>query len=442
MNRSYQRYGLLAFLIGLGCKTQIFVFGCIGISELVVFLVAPFILVKDFQSLRRDGFLPIVILSFCTMMGCVLSGLINHSGSVPTYKAFAMIYSTIATIVVMHRLLKVNPNGIGLYVLGYAISSVITIWAFHPKADIQVGFLGAQTSDELMGSVMFWVKKVREFASIPICLWYFRTPSWYSISMPIVYSIYCMAASSSGRSMALGTMGATILILIGGKCRHRMKLVSRHLFILIGVGILSVLAFKGAYTYAAINGYIGETARVKYLAQSKMGDSALRILMSGRKEFFISLPACIEHPIIGLGPLPLDKGGYVERFLSEYGTPEEHGYHLYCQRMFGLSTVPCHSYITSFWLWFGIAGLVFWLYVIYLCYGYFRHYISAIPQWYGYFALNLPMLFWDMFFSPYNWRLNTGVIITALLIAKAMGERRMQLPYAQEMEAQRYDLRE
>lgn len=439
MNRTYKVYGFLSFLVGLGCKTQIFVFGCIGISELILFVAAPIVLFRDFRDLRRDGFLPIVILSFCAMVGCVLSGWINHSGVVPTYKAFAMIYSTIATIVVMHRLLKVNPNGLGLYVLGYAISSVITIWAFHPKADVQIGFLGAQTSDELMGSVMFWIKKVREFAIIPICLWYLRSPSWYSVAMPVVYSVYCMAVSSSGRSMALGTLGATILILIGGKCRKRMRLVSRHLLALVIVALLGILLFKGAYKYAALNGYMGEVAYAKYLAQSKMGDSALKILISGRKEFFISLPACIEHPILGLGPRPMDEEGYVERFLSEYGTPEELRYHQYCRMTFGISAVPCHSYITSFWLWFGIAGLLFWGYVIYLNYLYFRRYISDVPQWYGYFALNLPMLFWDMFFSPYNWRVNTGVIITALLIVKAIGERRMLLPWALEQEARRYD---
>lgn len=439
MNRQYNRYAWFAFLIGLGYKTQVYLFGCIGISEVVVFLLAPILFVADFHQLKRDGFMPILTLCALTMFGCLLSATVNRSGLVETYKAFAMIYSMTAAIIVFHRLLSVNPNGVGWYLLGYAISSVITVWAFHPKANIEVGFLGHQTSDELVGGVMFWIKKVREFAIIPLCLWYFKTPIVYSMFMPVSYGVYCMLASSSGRSMALGTIGATVLVAIGRKSRWRMNRISKYFILMIAIGVVVIGVFNYAYKKAALSGVMGDAARAKYEMQSKMGDSAIRILVSGRKEFFISLPACLDNPIVGLGPRCLDTKGYVSRFLGKYGTPEESAYHQYMLLMMGgVCSLPCHSHITSFWLWFGIFGLLFWLYVILLCFQYFLKYISAVPQWFGYFSLSIPMLFWDMFFSPFNWRMNTGVLLTALTIAKAVGQGWMRLPWHMENEAVEY----
>ena len=440
MKMSYNLAKWLCFLIGLGCKTQIFFLGgCIGISELVLCVVAPFVFLRDIKSLHRSGFGMLIWLFASVVLGCLVSSFVNNTPGVYTYKAFAMVYATFAALVVFHRLLQINPNGIGWYIVGYAVSSVITIWAFHPIADIQVGYIGAATTEYIVGSVMFWIKKVREFAIIPVCLIYFKTPIPYSVGMPIVYSVYSMLASSSGRSMALGTIGASALILIGGKSRKRMRFISHHLGILVISAVVIVAVFNFAYKQAATNGILGEQAYNKYQAQSSQGESAIKILMSGRKEFFLSLPACIDHPILGLGPRAEDNGGYVSDFLSKYGTPEEFAYYCYLSETVGYRALPCHSYLTSFWLWFGAPGLIFWLYVFWLIYKYYRNYIDAVPQWFGYFSLNIPMLLWDIFFSPYSWRINNGLMLCALLLSRAYAQRRILLPEFMEREARMHE---
>ena len=51
------------FLIGTFSMTQVRLIGSIGISEVIVFVVAPFVFVSDYRFLKRDGFMPMVNLS-------------------------------------------------------------------------------------------------------------------------------------------------------------------------------------------------------------------------------------------------------------------------------------------------------------------------------------------------------------------------------------------
>ena len=82
------RVKLLLFLIGLGSQTQIQVVGSIGISELVMFLIGPFIFFLDYRQLKADGFMPFVWLSIFVCMGCVCSGMINHTNFGKIQKLF------------------------------------------------------------------------------------------------------------------------------------------------------------------------------------------------------------------------------------------------------------------------------------------------------------------------------------------------------------------
>ena len=81
---------------------------------------------------------------------------------------------------------------------------------------------------------------------------------------------------------------------------------------------------------------------------------------------------------------------------------------------------------------------MFSVYIFYLVYIFFRRYACAIPQWYGYFACTLPWLMWSMLFSPYGHGINGPMLFTALIMARAVGERRLQLPVEFEIEARKH----
>ena len=97
---------------------------------------------------------------------------------------------------------------------------------------------------------------------------------------------------------------------------------------------------------------------------------------------------------------------------------------------FGISDkmIGCHSYITEFWLWYGIWGLVFWLYIIYVLLRYLKQDVAAVPQWFAWLACSIPGVFWGIFFSPFSDRFGVTLFVVACLMARAVRTGKFQLP--------------
>ena len=133
----------------------------------------------------------------------------------------------------------------------------------------------------------------------------------------------------------------------------------------------------------------------------------------------------IYFQIIGWGPWAMDENGYAEEFIMKYGTMEDvHSMvkALEWQRMLGISRqmLSCHAYITEFWAWYGIWGLVFWLYVIFVILRYLKHDVAVVPQWYAWLACSIPGVFWGIFFSPFSDRVGIPLFTVACLMARSV----------------------
>ena len=83
---------LLMFLTGLFAMTEVYVGGFSAISELVIFMVAPFVFINDLPCLKRDGFMPLVWLLFLTICGCVLASILNHTAFPSLARGLAALY--------------------------------------------------------------------------------------------------------------------------------------------------------------------------------------------------------------------------------------------------------------------------------------------------------------------------------------------------------------
>ena len=90
--------------------------------------------------------------------------------------------------------------------------------------------------------------------------------------------------------------------------------------------------------------------------------------------------------------------------------------------------IACHSHITSFWVWYGFPGLIFWLYVIYVMFRFLRHDVAAVPQWYYWLAASVPGNMWHIFFSPFNSRIGFPLMIIGMLLARAVRFGKFKLP--------------
>lgn len=441
-----RRAALTLFLLGLGCETKVFFLGTISFSELAIFPLAPFIFLKQRSVMRREGFMPFVGMLFLLWCGMFFSSLWNQTPYPFVVKLFAVYYGFFAYFVVFYKLLRQDFRGLGWFFVGSAISGVITIWAFHPVAEVSdIGFvhIGAADMEDVVAGPLFWIGKIRSFGQLPIRMNYLKTPMAYSIVAPMLFVAFALFHSVSGRAQSVCVLLSGAMMLYGRKSRTRMSAIGRQLPIFIVVCGIAVLGYKTVYSSLAEKGSLGGAAQSKYEKQTEEGKGILKLLMSGRKEFFIGFLAAADHPLIGLGPRAEDRSGYTERFLKKYGS--EYDLVAYDRSRANVMNmgfkmqIPTHSHIISAWLWCGLPGLLFWLWVISHIYRHIRSFSAAVPQWYGYFALAIPSMLWDIFFNPLAGRAGFPLLMVCMMFACAVGEGRMRLPFDMEMEARTYD---
>ena len=435
------------FLLGLGVATKLYFLGTISFSELVIFPLAPLIFLRQYSSMRRDGFLPFIYMLMLLFSGMLASSWWNRTPYPFVVKLFAVYYGFFAFYVVFYFLLRDNFMGIGWFFIGAAISGVITIWAFNPHAEVgEGGFaqVANAASETVIHGPLFWIGKLRSFGQLPIMINYFKTPLAYSIAAPVLFVVFALFNTISGRAQSFCVLLGGAMMFIGKKSRVKMRRVKKHFIVFLVVGVMVVSCYKLVYTYAASRGILGEEARHKYEVQTSEGSSILSLLMAGRKEFFIAATAIWDHPLIGFGPRAEDCDGYAEKFLRKYGSDQEIAAYSYYQIRYVIGMglrpqIPTHSHIMSAWLWCGLPGLLFWLWILYQIYRYIRYYSATIPQWYGYFALVIPGTLWSIFFNPISSRSAVPLLMSCIMFARAIGKGWMALPYDMEIEARKYD---
>ena len=433
-----KRYAYFLFLLGTFSATQIRLIGSIGISEIVICLFAPFIFMTDYHVLRRDGFLTVSWLALLAILGCVVACVYNNTPFAAAVRGVATPYVLFSTIVVGHRLLRRCPMGIKWFYLGVAISLVINIFMFQTATELTIyggGETGLDAAEGIMSSPIFWIARIQEWIFLPIRGWYLQTPTPYSIFIPIAFAIFSAITSVSGRSAAATTLMMTIFVILGGKRISQLNRLSRNSLLVLILCGLAAMGIMSMYKKAATSGILGERALLKYEGQMKgRKNSILTLLMAGRVEFFVGLYACIQNPFIGYGPWAIDEDGLYEQFITKYGDTDdfaafegarkwqrEHGY-----RRIGF--IPSHSYIISFWVAYGISGLIFWLYVLSQCIRYFRKDLATVPQWFGPIAVFMVPFLWNFFFSPLGARVPIGIFIVLIMMTRAVRIGSVQLP--------------
>lgn len=440
------------FVLGVFSATQIRVVGSIGISELAIFLLAPFIYMRDHALLSRHGFKTLLFWAISAMVGCVIACWYNATPIPAALRGFATAYSVFAIPVVLHGLLHRNIMGFRWMLLGMAVSGIITIFAFQNSTELAVnagGVVDENTVSDLMKGQVFWLMHFGIIPVLPVQGWYFATPMPYAVIAPLIVTGYTIAVSASGRSAILTALMASGLIFLGRKSRQRLVWIQKHVGMILIGGVIFVSMISSLYKYAGRAGWLNEQAQMKYDAQARKSEGGfepLKLIMAGRLEFFVGLYECLNSPIIGYGPWAIDKEGIYEDFLHKYGSAEDYDRYMqskaFAEMTGGISRTALiggHSHILQFWLNYGILGLPYWLYFIVLVIQFFRRYISFLPQFYGFFAIFATSFLWNVFFSPFGGRMESGLFITMLLLVRAAANGLVQVPARELVLARKYD---
>lgn len=429
------QYRYIWLILGLGSALQLV--ASLSISELICIVWAPLLLISDINEIRHHGLGKFLALSFLVVCGGLVSCIVNKTPGYFFLRGMAVACLMPCVILVSHRLIVRDPAGFKWYLLGGAISAVLSTFVFQKSVEVTMlagGIKDANTAELIISGPIYWINRAGSFVMLPIKGWYLSTPFAYSVLAPILFGVFSILTSASGRSAAVVSMFSAALVFAGGKSIRTMRRLSRHMILLIVLAIILSFGLKAIYQYAAQEGILGENARLKLEVQTKGRTDMLSLLIGGRIDSFAGYLACIDHPIIGMGACPIDEKGYFENFLRRFGNAEDYENYVRnraWEMSMGLSKshmVPAHSSIVIFWLQFGIFGFIFWMYMLYTLYHYIHYDLVSVPSWFGWLALTIPSFLWDAFFSPFSGRVGVPMIIVACLMARAVRQNKFNLP--------------
>ena len=426
----------LMFLFGLG--TQLQIVASLSFSELFVLLAAPCWFVSEWPMMKRTGVHVFFIWAILVVLGAIISYVTYGAPLYFAVRRFAMVVVVPCVIVVVHRILRMHMSHVGWYLLGGAISGILCTFVFQKSVEVTTlagGERGEHAAHDIMRGPIYWLHRISSFVSLAYKGWYLKIPTFVCILLPLALAIFGITQSSSGRGPAIGFMGASVIMLVGGKTMTGMRRMSRHLYLIGLAGLAVIYLFHKGYGYMARSGMLGEQTARKYEGQTKRGNGMLDLLIGGRADSMVCFYAIKDSPILGFGLAPYDTRGYAREFLDKYGA-EEDVIQYYSNAAANarrgiveeIAFIPAHSQIGSYWVFFGVFGLMFWLYIIFVVIRYMRQDACVIPQWYGWLAASVPAMFWDMLFNPFASRIGTPMFVVACLLVRAVRMGRLRLP--------------
>ena len=419
-----QKYHYYWFILGLG--TQLQIISSLSISEILILCCAPFILKAELPNMRKHGVLTFFYMAVLLLFGCIVSLIVNHAATYQVIRGLSVTGIIVCSVIVSYRMLRIDPDGLKWYFIGTMLSTFLCTFIF--KRAVEVATVRSEDISAIVSGPLFWIERLKALFLTPVTAFYLQIPLAYSAGISILLAVFSILTSASGRSAALGSLGAAAIVIIGRKSQKDIQSMGRHFILLFCIAVLGIFVAKSAYQWAAVNNYLGEKSRVKYEHQTSGGTSIVQLLIGGRISAFVGMLAIADSPIWGKGYWALDTELYYEKFLSMYGNPMDYEEYIKRKSYFaekGITIreskiIACHSYITSFWLWFGFPGLLFWIYVVYIVFRYLKFDAYAVPQWFFWLAAGVPSFLWALCFSPFSSRIGLPLWVVGMLMSRAV----------------------
>lgn len=414
-NHEAKKAGKLLFFIGLFSMTRINLGGSIAISELALVACAPFVLGRNINNFRRDGVFTLAILSLLWLVGAIISNTVNRTYIPFALKGVATPIVYFSSTLCCYYLLKKDVRNVKWFVLGVALSYILSTFIFQRAGSINDELNGEDALSATIGYKLYWIGLAAEVFLLPVKGWFLQCPILYCLAS--VGGMAGFSLLSGARSNFLCYAVSLVFIFIGKSVKTRLDFVRRHFILICLIMFSALFVIKKTYHYAAEQGMLGDDERRKYETQTNEGSSALHMIMAGRVEFFVCGYAACEAPLLGLGSWALDYNNVYIDFLSRYGSAEDYQRATkYLEKNNGVFKIPAHSHIMTFWMWHGILGLLFWVYVIFLIFKTFRHNMQVVPALFGYLSLTIPLFVWDVLFSPAGYRISESVLLVVCVL--------------------------
>lgn len=380
----------VVFIIGLFSFIKIRILGTLGISEILI--IGLYIgLINPFSFLENKNVVHLYGMTFLWLLGVFISDQLNGTPIIDSLKGLFNVIFLLLLIPFVYWALYDKPSRMLFFWLGTGISSLI-------------GFYFQKVPSLNLYEAEVW----SVYAYYPLCiaisgLLYYNQKRFLSYLFIESFAIWSLWHMSRNVFLCM-TIGVCLLIFMTNlkylEFYDRIRFLKDKCLILILILCFSIFSIGYGYEYLASHKILGERAYQKYIMQhnSELG------LLSARGDFFQSLELVSKKPIIGYGSYAKANSN----MLTYYSLDEKE---------FSKDEIlPGHSYLMGGWVYAGILGLIFWLYILRLIFKFLYIGLAYDLKLMGINILLICMMLWNIFFSPFSDRLNFLFFIMSLII--------------------------
>jgi hypothetical protein len=349
------------------------------LSDFLILAALPIAALRHPERLRQKKVPAILTLGLFWLIGQVVTDLLRRSAPEDYLRGWSKILLLLANFAVVWIVACRSRRRFVLYGIGLGIGAILAFYA-RPFGDALISpwkfALAGPTTLLLAIGISVAARK-----------------SYLGIIVPLT-ALAVLHAFEDDRSLAVITlMTAAFSIFNMSTAGSQRRLGHLRLALLVFTIVGTLWGFTQIYSHYAEQGVFGEYAQRKLTLQN---DGAGGLLLGGRSEILASSQAILDSPLLGHGSWPRDPiyGAILIQKKAALGYKEVDGNG---RRPDDL--IPTHSYVFGAWVEAGLAGALFWLFLLGLTIHNFLK-VSGCEPLSPLFAFCGFMLAWDILFSP------------------------------------------
>ena len=408
----------LVFLIGFAGQFTVFLVGSFPIGEIILVPLLPSLVAFNWRKVFRRDMIPVLGLMGLWLFGQVITDLIQRTPTADAMRGFAAIAFFAIDVVGVAALLRGNERRKVAFFVGNALGSMVAGTIRFLGTDIfwKFGISYGLMMLAVIGSCYLYRRRMFVLTG-SVFLLMVTVNLLFNYRSPILFAVLTMV-------LVLPVVPEQIL---GFRVLPRSGSFAR-IVVLAATALLAVFVAQRLVHWATAKNLAGEVAQAKNLEQE---ESKRGVLLGGRPEILVSSRAVMDSPIIGHGSWAKD-ARYAEMLNDiqvENGLP--HSFEDIWGAEAGL--IPSHSHLMQAWVWAGILGAIFWVYVLALVVKGIVVAANQRPPMAPFYAWLLVLYVWAIPFSPFGSTVRlleagTIVILLDLLELRAPAARSLQAP--------------
>ncbi len=382
---------VLAFLIGLSSAYYLSLIGQVYLAELVLPFTVPLVWKNRKFLLLTKEVKWLVVFGGLWLLSQVVTDITQSTPLADSLRGWALIGVFLLDTLALYLLVVPNHRRILISLSGFALGGVV-----QPILQPDSYFI---TDAWKFG----FGQPLTLLIIIVGCVWsgryLYRHAAWAAVIGGIgIFSLYKDSRSLGGVTL-LTAFAVLLSSLLFNFTRNKRLRVGN----LAAIGLMTLLITWGilsGYRYAAQNGWLGDTSRVRSQIQST---SSLELIIRGRSELIPAFYAIGDSPLLGHGSWARDskyRNYLYDLIRLGYEDASESARIDYL--VTSSDTIPVHSHLLQAWVWSGILGALFWVIVLVIIFRAIVRTIISPNRLFPLVIFTSILSMWNLLFSPFG----------------------------------------